>query len=102
MLELDGRDGVDREHLIDILDSDVLRFFFSSRRRHTRCSRDWSSDVCSSDLRKNNTKGVADRSCHRRRGLREYQPIQISGRTDWLGLNTSIQTGWVLRFLRAS
>src|SRR5256884_4584211 len=23
---------------------------FSSRRRHTRCSRDWSSDVCSSDL----------------------------------------------------
>src|SRR2546422_9877436 len=31
-------------------------FFFSSRRRHTRCSRDWSSDVCSSDL--------APRSCH--------------------------------------
>src|SRR2546429_8104840 len=27
-----------------------LCFFFSSRRRHTRCSRDWSSDVCSSDL----------------------------------------------------
>src|SRR2546422_5777984 len=27
-------------------------FFFSSRRRHTRCSRDWSSDVCSSDLDK--------------------------------------------------
>src|SRR5205809_7623689 len=25
-------------------------FLFSSRRRHTRCSRDWSSDVCSSDL----------------------------------------------------
>src|SRR2546429_2493459 len=25
-------------------------FFFSSRSRHTRCSRDWSSDVCSSDL----------------------------------------------------
>src|SRR6266498_5435452 len=24
--------------------------FFSSRRRHTRCGRDWSSDVCSSDL----------------------------------------------------
>src|SRR2546422_10186317 len=28
----------------------LCRFFFSSRRRHTRCSRDWSSDVCSSDL----------------------------------------------------
>src|SRR5699024_11467522 len=28
----------------------VLLFFFSSRRRHTRSKRDWSSDVCSSDL----------------------------------------------------
>src|SRR5690606_40538651 len=28
----------------------VLLFFFSSRRRHTSFSRDWSSDVCSSDL----------------------------------------------------
>src|SRR5690606_39585054 len=28
----------------------LFRFFFSSRRRHTRFSRDWSSDVCSSDL----------------------------------------------------
>src|SRR3989449_1431415 len=29
----------------------LVVFFFSSRRRHTRCSRDWSSDVCSTDLR---------------------------------------------------
>src|ERR1035438_10187562 len=29
---------------------DVPGFFFSSRRRHTRCLSDWSSDVCSSDL----------------------------------------------------
>src|SRR3712207_8997432 len=29
----------------------VFFFFFSSRRRHTRYWRDWSSDVCSSDLR---------------------------------------------------
>src|SRR5205814_3603586 len=29
---------------------DFLFFFFSSRRRHTRCLSDWSSDVCSSDL----------------------------------------------------
>src|SRR5579872_3681156 len=28
----------------------LVFFFFSSRRRHTRCGRDWSSDVCSSDL----------------------------------------------------
>src|SRR5699024_11599201 len=30
--------------------SSWLCFFFSSRRRHTRSKRDWSSDVCSSDL----------------------------------------------------
>src|SRR5690606_40301155 len=34
------------EHHVCIFDV----FFFSSRRRHTRFSRDWSSDVCSSDL----------------------------------------------------
>src|SRR5699024_11341968 len=28
----------------------IYVFFFSSRRRHTRSKRDWSSDVCSSDL----------------------------------------------------
>src|SRR5256884_3943878 len=32
------------------LSAAFFHFFFSSRRRHTRCSRDWSSDVCSSDL----------------------------------------------------
>src|SRR5690606_41676218 len=32
----------------------IFYFFFSSRRRHTRFSRDWSSDVCSSDLRGRN------------------------------------------------
>src|SRR3989449_3295299 len=33
-------------------------FFFSSRRRHTRCSRDWSSDVCSSDLDRYQANGL--------------------------------------------
>src|SRR5690606_40910633 len=37
-------------HLFYLFDMFLL-FFFSSRRRHTRFSRDWSSDVCSSDLR---------------------------------------------------
>src|SRR5690606_39907056 len=32
------------------LDLHIYIFFFSSRRRHTRFSRDWSSDVCSSHL----------------------------------------------------
>src|SRR2546429_2625561 len=47
-------------HVVHMLSNQIYRisscmscfcfFFFSSRRRHTRCSRDWSSDVCSSDL----------------------------------------------------
>src|SRR2546430_5337106 len=32
-------------------DSGIIIFFFSSRRRHTRFDCDWSSDVCSSDLK---------------------------------------------------
>src|SRR2546422_2098983 len=36
--------------LLSWFDCFYFFFFFSSRRRHTRCSRDWSSDVCSSDL----------------------------------------------------
>src|SRR2546429_1072220 len=39
-----------------------LVFFFSSRRRHTRCSRDWSSDVCSSDLRVVILTGAGEKS----------------------------------------
>src|SRR2546429_4447002 len=46
--------------LVPILRS-IYIFFFSSRRRHTRCSRDWSSDVCSSDLgRAEHLDGKAD------------------------------------------
>src|SRR6266498_2920722 len=36
-------------------------FFFSSRRRHTRCGRDWSSDVCSSDLTHQDVQNALDR-----------------------------------------
>src|SRR2546429_1102500 len=36
--------------LLEVNLTGYVFFFFSSRRRHTRCSRDWSSDVCSSDL----------------------------------------------------
>src|SRR6266511_2302212 len=36
--------------LLIVLNTDSYCFFFSSRRRHTSSSRDWSSDVCSSDL----------------------------------------------------
>src|SRR5690349_24560190 len=46
-------------------------FFFSSRRRHTRSLRDWSSDVCSSDLgtggsRRRQRQGRIKASCHTR------------------------------------
>src|SRR2546429_8604339 len=37
-------------------------FFVSSRRRHTRCSRDWSSDVCSSDLTKQSVLALTQAS----------------------------------------
>src|SRR5207253_7456834 len=38
-----------------------IYFFFSSRRRHTRWPRDWSSDVCSSDLAANRECQVYDK-----------------------------------------
>src|SRR6266513_4488341 len=44
-------------------------FFFSSRRRHTRSKRDWSSDVCSSDL----VGGSSDQ------GLRPWTPPSSRG-----------------------
>src|SRR5258707_9884676 len=40
----------------------VVCFFFSSRRRHTRYWRDWSSDVCSSDLLLDVGRPVVDRA----------------------------------------
>src|SRR5207249_5699312 len=40
---------------------DARYFFFSSRRRHTRSKRDWSSDVCSSDLEPVATVGLGER-----------------------------------------
>src|SRR3989440_10040563 len=40
----------------------VFFFFFSSRRRHTRSDRDWSSDVCSSDLLPATTESLTQTS----------------------------------------
>src|SRR5690606_40663396 len=54
-------------------------FFFSSRRRHTRFSRDWSSDVCSSDLKSDTIsqgywpiQPIYDHQCHRFQGLSQF------------------------------
>src|SRR5207245_2751135 len=69
-----------------LLASLALYLFFSSRRQHTRCYRDWSSDVCSSDLithshfhRKEPTKNQNDSSyC---RGYRNVQD-EVLGKMD--------------------
>src|SRR5206468_5878366 len=49
-------------------------FFFSSRRRHTRSDRDWSSDVCSSDLSGN----VIDSSTIGLLGSQRVSPVVVS------------------------
>src|SRR3712207_8139179 len=48
----------------------VVFFFFSSRRRHTRYWRDWSSDVCSSDL-----DAQQERERHRADAYRADDPL---------------------------
>src|SRR5690606_40360837 len=54
----------------------VVLFFFSSRRRHTRFSRDWSSDVCSSDLQ---TLGATAWQTFRRVIFPPILPALLSG-----------------------
>src|SRR5216683_6490973 len=51
----------------------IMFFFFSSRRRHTRSDRDWSSDVCSSDLGLFERRTVPLDSIMRVVGSRRYQ-----------------------------
>src|SRR5207249_9248792 len=50
---------------LTIMYSILYYFFFSSRRRHTRSKRDWSSDVCSSDLSTSRTSMPDQRVPHR-------------------------------------
>src|SRR5207247_4420714 len=52
----------------------VYIFFFSSRRRHTRSTRDWSSDVCSSDLIVLNHVGALNEV-----GAQHAAPLQLGG-----------------------
>src|SRR5256885_8490564 len=74
----------------------VICFFFSSRRRHTRLQGDWSSDVCSSDLvleelRKLRTEPVEETELRRvRRGVIANA---IYGRESVHGLADSIARG---------
>src|SRR3712207_8085799 len=54
----------------------IYFFFFSSRRRHTRYWRDWSSDVCSSDL----GEGLGTRGILRARGGGSYSSESRRGK----------------------
>src|SRR2546422_224585 len=63
------RSRVPSRLLLGTLDAVSFFFFFSSRRRHTRCSRDWSSDVCSSDLR-----ALADPQFGRDKSCADFTP----------------------------
>src|SRR5699024_11615968 len=56
----------------------VSCFFFSSRRRHTRSKRDWSSDVCSSDLEIIKNYGI---------GLFAVELKETNGWLGFIGLN---------------
>src|SRR3712207_8724162 len=57
----------------------IALFFFSSRRRHTRYWRDWSSDVCSSDLKQSFTirrpSSLTRRCCVRVSPIAQYSPL---------------------------
>src|SRR5207302_4059447 len=57
----------------------ILFFFFSSRRRHTRFSRDWSSDVCSSDLNPRTYPAIASRLYHNNRDGTFQDVTETSG-----------------------
>src|SRR5438067_12632654 len=68
-------------------------FFFSSRRRHTRSKRDWSSDVCSSDLTvQSESLEQRHRQCSARGVLRLGVP-RLHGRPQHLLQRRSEQIG---------
>src|SRR5690625_7473080 len=57
----------------------ILFFFFSSRRRHTRWPRDWSSDVCSSDLKRGVCTRVGTLTPKKpNSALRKYARVRLS------------------------
>src|SRR5215208_7267131 len=98
----------------------LVFFFFSSRRRHTRWPRDWSSDVCSSDLRRTRlTSSVGWWSPDPRgvlplAGLRVSRSLRQSVRRFELRLDTAFDTvitacadpardgGWIRRDVKAA
>src|SRR2546430_4325577 len=66
-----------------VVSIELLYFFFSSRRRHTRFDCDWSSDVCSSDLVQGVQEGIYRYKPEKqeleiiRTGIQPYERYQI-------------------------
>src|SRR5699024_11627429 len=71
-----------------ILVGPLFLFFFSSRRRHTRSKRDWSSDVCSSDLIHYAAHPKISRAWQSRKG------------TGWLWYVAALAAGGLLLYLK--
>src|SRR2546421_8541828 len=80
--DLEDRAG---RHYEDLHNGQFGCFFFSSRRRHTRSDRDWSSDVCSSDL----GEGAAAATAPAGLSLQVGTPVDVAiiGRAGVYGLH---------------
>src|SRR5438445_11940514 len=75
-------------------------FFFSSRRRHTRYWRDWSSDVCSSDLRRCPNVAVDLSGSGVDGGMLESCLTAVGAERLVWGTDLTMDTGWAkLRYL---
>src|SRR5690625_7628962 len=71
----------------------LMCFFFSSRRRHTRWPRDWSSDVCSSDLA-DDAAGLAEAQ---RIGNAVVDDLSLTTPTTFSGDPTTREKLWHVR-----
>src|SRR5258707_6020591 len=73
-----------------------LMFFFSSRRRHTRYWRDWSSDVCSSDLSRQSARGVHAHFYHQRTPRADWRERNESRLTAGARIGISVHVASIL------
>src|SRR5207253_6228110 len=82
----------------------VVWFFFSSRRRHTRWPRDWSSDVCSSDLIVTLVPGTGDEVQALKAGIMEIADIFVVNKADREGaerLASAVEANLALHHYRS-
>src|SRR6266511_4666267 len=68
------------------MNNTVTFFFFSSRRRHTRFSRDWSLDVCSSDLLRRRVTSYWSKPLH----ARTEAMMQAAAQVEWIVAATEV------------